>query len=401
MTDTWLISLGAGRWQIPGIQAARRAELSVLALDGDAHAPGLQEANRSMVVDIRDAQAVVSAIESSGIKPSGAISFCNEAGIVASATLREKFKLPGFGIEVAHALTNKGIQRKKWTEAGLPCPAWRVVHHAADVPGVLKEIGGTVIFKPVDSAGSRGITVLKASDPWENAFEHARNVSLTHQVIIESFIVGIEHTVETFSHGGETFILAITSKRKVPGTSNTVANQLATVQMDNMLEARIRQVCTDALRALGYRDGPGHTEVLVTEDKKVYLVESAGRGGGFMVADGLVPMVSGFDLATATALQSVGRPVTLPQIKDKMYGVLRFIASRPGKITGIHGFDSSFDVPDVVCGPIASIGQVVGRAMSDGDRFAYIISVAGSPEEASRLADIRESRIRFELEVTP
>ena len=274
--DYWLVAVGAGRWQVPGILAARRAGLKVMAVDGDKNALGFEHADWSLVVDIRDASAVLAAIAGTEIRPDGAIAFCNEAGMSTTAIVREHFSLPCAGLHTTMALTNKGIQRASWSKANVPGPQWRVVRSEAEVFPALKEIGGTVIFKPVDSAGSRGVSVIGPDENWENAFREAKKNSLAGEVIIEAFIVGVEHTVETFTHCGETHILAVTSKRKVPGTHGTVASELETAQLSVDTRSRVDSVVRQALAALGYTDGPGHTEFLLTSEGEIFLVESAG-----------------------------------------------------------------------------------------------------------------------------
>lgn len=395
--ETWLIAVGAGRWQVPGIQAARTAGLKVLAVDGDPEALGFEDADQSLAVDIRDAAQVIAATEQTGVRPAGAIAFCNEAGMLTTAALREHFDLPCAGTEVTQALTNKGVQRAQWTKAGLPCPPWFVVHAASEVPAVLAQIHGTSIFKPVDSAGSRGVNVVAQGEPWEAAFDAALKGSLSKEVIIESFIVGVEHTVETFTHRGQTHVLAVTEKKKVPGTSGTVAYELASALLGEAKRAEAGAIVARALAALGYTDGPGHTEFLLTAAGEIYLVESAGRGGGFMVADGIVPQTSGFDMSRACALQAVGRePALPPSIKPKAV-VLRFVPSRAGKVVAMTGFDAKDEMPGVLCQAMVHLGQDVGRAASDGDRMAFILTTADTIDEAQALTDAREQRIAFAM----
>lgn len=361
MRNHWLVAVGAGRWQLPGIQAARLAGLKVMAVDGNNRAKGFSQANESLVVDIRDASAVINAIVGSGINPDGAIAFCNEAGMSTTAIIRERFGLPCAGIETTKALTNKGVQRARWAEAGLPGPKWRVVRSDSEVTAALAEIGGTVIFKPVDSAGSRGVSVITPGDDWETAFHDSMMNSLVGEVIVEAFIVGVEHTVETFTQCGETHVLAVTSKRKVPGTNGTVASELESAQLGADTRFRVDSVVRKALAALGYTDGPGHTELLLTEDGEIFLVETAGRGGGFMVADGIVPISCGFNLARACALQAVGLDTELPLGNPNKVVVLRFIPSRKGTVKFVHGFGPDDEIEGLSASPSSHWDRNWGR----------------------------------------
>lgn len=396
--DYWLVAVGAGRWQVAGIQAAKRAGLKVMALDGDKQAQGFRHANLSLVVDIRDSAAVLAAIAETAIRPDGAIAFCNEAGMATTAIIREHFSMPCPGTEITRALTNKGVQRASWENANVPGPKWRVVRSDTEVPAALKEISGTVIFKPVDSAGSRGVSVIGPDESWEDAFREAKKNSLAGEVIIEAFIVGVEHTVETFTHRSETHILAVTSKRKVPGTHGTVASELESAELGADTRSRVDSVVRQALAALGYTDGPGHTEFILTDKGEIFLVESAGRGGGFMVADGIVPFTSGFDLSRACALQAVGLEPEIPRAFSQKSVVLRFVPSQPGKVVSLVGFNPEDEIPGVVCEPIVHLGQDLRKAKSDGDRMAFIIASADSLDDARIKANMREKCIKISTE---
>lgn len=393
--DYWLVAVGAGRWQTPGIKTARRAGLNVFAVDANSNAQGFEHATKSAMVDIRDPAAVLKALSHSGITPDGAIAFCNEAGMSTTAQIRNWFNLPCAGIETTQALTNKGIQREKWTNAKVPGPTWAVVRSKCEVPDALARIGGTVIFKPVDSAGSRGVSVVGQGEEWESAYTAAKQNSLAGEVIVEAFIVGVEHTVETFTHRGKTYVLAVTSKRKVSGTHGTVACELETAHLERETRLRVESVVRQALEALGYVDGPGHTEILLTAGGDIYLVESAGRGGGFMVADGVVPLSCGFDLAQACALQAVGMEPEIPKEFAERSVVLRFIPSQAGRVVSISGFQPQDEIPGVISESMVAVGQNVGHAQSDADRMAFILSAGESLPEARAKADLRERRIKI------
>jgi len=304
--ERWLVAVGAGRWQLPGIVAARSEGLKVLAVDGNPEAEGFRHADLSAIADIRDAAEVLAAVARAGIAPSGAVAFVTEAGMISAAVLRERYGLSGPGIEVARALTNKALQRERWSASGLPCPHWIVLRSPEDLKRLHGGMGGRIIFKPVDAAGSRAVTVVTEPERWFEAFMKAKDASRSGVVIAETFVEGVEHTVDTFSHNGICHILSVTIKKKLEGTNDTVASEIATCKMDPAKHSELAGIVSRALAVLGHTDGPGHTEVLQTKDGEFFLVESAGRAGGFMVGDGIATKVSGFDLARATALQAVG-----------------------------------------------------------------------------------------------
>lgn len=136
------------------------------------------------------------------------------------------------------------------------------------------------------------------------------------------------------------------------------------------------------------------------KDGSVGIVEVAGRGGGFMVFDGLVPAVSGVNIARLTALQAVGKKVSAVA-KYKKAAVLRFFPSRPGVLRKISGFEAANLLEGVEADAFAKVGDRFHQATVDGDRLGYILSHASTPPLARALADSAESLIRFDIEAYP
>ncbi|MBF8271059.1 MAG: lactate dehydrogenase [Magnetococcales bacterium] len=394
--DTWLVAVTAGRWQTHGIRSAQAAGLRVMALDGDASAPGLAIADAFAVVDIRSPDAVEKALRDSGIQPGGAIAFVSEAGMASAGHLREIWDLPGPKRVLTERLLNKYQQRSIWDAAGLPNPQWIMAENLDQVLNALKSIGLPAIIKPVDSAGSRGVSRVDDLAMIPHAVEKALSFSPSGKILVESLMVGTEYAVDTFFHKSQAWILSVTGKVKVPGSGGTVAMELASPDLDPAVVDAIGKTAVDALLALGYEEGPGHTEIILCEGNRPGLVETAGRGGGFMVFDKMVPLASGYDLATACALQAVGREP--PQVHFKRQAVvLRFFPTVPGVVRRLDGFDAASRLPGVEAAPFMEIGKVVSKADSDGDRLGYILAGAETLKVVRDLADRAEAMIHVEI----
>lgn len=117
-----------------------------------------------------------------------------------------------------------------------------------------------------------------------------------------------------------------------------------------------------------------------------------------MVFDGLVPAVSGVNIARLTALQAVGEEVSAIA-KCKKAAVLRFFPSQPGVLRKITGFESANMLEGVEADAFAKVGDRFHHATVDGDRLGYILSHASTPQLARELADNAESLIHFDIEV--
>lgn len=383
--EAWLVAICAGRWQIAGIRAAQKLGVKVLAVDGDPAAPGIQVADAGIVVDIRCPVDVVEALKAWGLPIGGATTFTAEAGMQAAGEVRAFFNLPGAGPAITGMLVEKSRQRAAWAAAGLPNPTWREVANPSDVLSAVHEVGLPCVLKPVDSSGSRGVSVIQGSTAGlTSAVDSAFAASRSGRVIVEAFATGVEHTVETFGDGRHQNVLCVTAKRKA-GAPLTVATELMTLPRESGTAREVGALAASALDALGYHSGPGHVEVIRRPDGSCVLVEAGGRGGGFGVFEYVVPLATGFDIVAATAVSALGYATMPVRRAVEQSVVLRFVPSRRGRLAGV-----SIESPashGVHVERLMEPGDVANSVSTDGDRVALILGHAETPEEALERTD--------------
>ena len=395
--EKWLIAVTAGKWQKHGIKEARSLGIKIIGVDADPEAECFDEVDYKLIIPFDNHQNIIEALRKLNFNYCGAVSFCSEVGMILAGEIREAFHLPGPYRDLCRKLIEKGIQRKIWLEAGVPGPDWKIFESIDAAFLYIQNSNLPVIIKPTDSSGSRGVTKIESlnedvKDDVLRAFKFTRS----SQVIVESFMEGTEFTVEVFVINGKVNVLAVTEKKKVEGTKGTVASELATPDRPNEIIEKLKNAVIAAFIALDYTDGPGHAEIILKKDGSVGLVEVAGRGGGFMVFNGLVPAVSGVNIAKITALQAIGVSVILESILTNS-AVLRFFPSIPGRLVSISGFETANALPGVQCEPFVTPGAVFHNAAADGDRLGYILAIASSAFEAQKLANEAEQLIKFDI----
>lgn len=136
--------------------------------------------------------------------------------------------------------------------------------------------------------------------------------------------------------------------------------------------------------------------MIVTEAGDVGVVEVAGRGGGFLVYEKLVPAVSGIDVIGLTIDLAVGKHIGEISRRPQ-HGVLRFIPSKRGVLHSVIGIDKVSKLDCVEAGMIAKAGDILRDAQTDADRIAWIMTTGSSAGEARERADNAESLISVNL----
>ena len=59
-------------------------------------------------------------------------------------------------------MINKRYQREIWSKNNIPCPNWKVFNEKdVDIKKITSTFSYPFIIKPTESAGSRGVSVIK------------------------------------------------------------------------------------------------------------------------------------------------------------------------------------------------------------------------------------------------
>ena len=266
MSLAWVVHIGAGHWQKSAVEKTQALGYRTLAVDGDPEAAGFNVSDAKLLVDISCPEAVLAAVStffsSLDCKPVAVVCTACEIGILSAGHVREFYGLPGLNLNLSKKMISKSEQRCAWSSFS----SHNFITLQLDNLDVdqLKERFGeeTVIVKPTDSSGSRGISALRACNISSADLDHAFKHSQTNEIIVESYIEGIEYTVESVRIASETHIILVTKKEKVLGTNSTVANLLVSCDLGKDRMAALHCLIQRAHDVLFYADGVCHTEVI-------------------------------------------------------------------------------------------------------------------------------------------
>jgi biotin carboxylase len=388
-----ILVVGAGTYQLPIIKDAKTMGCEVIAVDGDPQAPGLVLADIAKAVDLRDADGCLQVAKEYSID--GVVSIATEVAIESVAYVAEVLGLPGIYTKVAAAVTDKVLMRQCLVNAGIPCPRFTAAIDLEQARAAACDIGYPLVIKPVDNAGSRGVSKVDAPEQLDAAFVSALDFSRKKVVIVEEFMEGIEATVEALSYAGETEVLAISDKYHVPFPHCVAVSLNYPPYFSEDIQREIRDVVVKSINALGVDCGPTHTEVMVTRTG-VKMVEVAARGGGFKVFSDVISLASGVDAVRATLMMALGqRPDFKPRFQRGV--VLRFFnPQREGNLRQIIGVEEARKMPGVFDLVIEkSPGDAIRTITADGERPGYFIASADDRQAVMKLADDVENRVEF------
>ncbi|KAF5422775.1 MAG: Biotin carboxylase [Candidatus Methanomarinus sp.] len=387
-----IMFIGAGKYQLPGIEKAKEIGLKVIAIDRDLDAPGFKVADVPVVLDVTDIEGAIKIAKENDID--GILTVASDIAVPTVAAVAEELGLPGISPEVAKIATNKALMREKFIEHGVPSPKFRKVRTLDEAREAVEKIGASVVIKPVDNAGSRGVSKIDKIDGLIDAFYHAQKHSRVDDVIVEEFIGGIECTIEGMTYKYKTEILAISEKKKPDGQYRVATDLTYPPSFTEEVIKDIKNVVELAIEAVGIDMGATHSEVMVTPHWKPILIEVAARGGGFKVFSDVIPFVSGVDAVLENIKMCIGRK---PDIKPKYEKcvVLRFFTPNQGMLNEIIGFEEAKLVKNTDVGLFKKVGDIIPPLATDGDRTGYILAWGDTRNDAIKSADTVENIVKF------
>jgi biotin carboxylase len=391
------IFVTAGHWQLPAIIKAKEMGFYCVAIDSNPDAPGFALSDKSIVTGLNDLEKMTKAIDALNLEVCAVLSYCSEVGVFTAAQLRDYYKLGFPGCLEVSIFLDKSEQRRILDKQGFLNPKWRVFDQPRDVYGDSKLIKYPMVVKPIDSSGSRGVSVVNSADDLNKAAEIAFIHSKSKKIIVEQFINGNEYTVEVAAQKGNIQVLLVTKKIKISTEIKTVASELWSVNPGEKDFQQLSELATKVFKTFGLVKGVGHLEAIKGKDGNFYVVEAAIRGGGFNLANKMVKTVTGFDYCQWCVDTEAD-----VECNEKIFfykpTVLFFQPSEEGLLQNVSGIQEANLIPEVHVEQLLETGRAISKAISDSDRVYSAIVSADSSVNLVKKKNLIQSIVKVDYQ---
>ena len=311
MKQRKLMLLGGLRYLLPVIEAAHRHGIHVITVD---YLPGNiahKYSDEYHNVSIIDKEAVLALAQE--LQIDGIMSFAVDPGVVAAAYTAEKMGLPfQCSYEAACILQDKSRFRQFLADNGFNVPNARGYSEGDDALKDIDYFNWPVIVKPVDSAGSKGVTRVDDPADLPAAIAHALDCSPSKHFIIEDFLdkVGPSMGDECFVVDGVLKYNAFYDQFFDNEAVNPYApsGELWPSAMSQEHEQEFKAELQRLFDLLHIRTGIFNVECRVCTDSKAYLMEVSPRAGGNRLAE-ILNYAADVDIIDAEVCASVGLPL--------------------------------------------------------------------------------------------
>lgn len=308
--------------------------------------------------EARTVQTIVSAAERTPIEGILAV---GDRPTVAAAYAAQLLGLPGNLPDAARAARDKRLTRQRLRDACLPVPDGRVVSRRSDPDAVAERLTFPVVLKPAVLSGSRGVIRANCPSEFVGAFERLRRLldawdireqrdPAANDIIVESYIPGVEYAIEGVLEHGQVHILAIFDKPdplEGPFFEETI--YVTPSRASESEQAAIRDTIALAVVALGLAHGPFHAECRVN-DRGVFVLEVAARPIGGLCARALQfvgPHMQTAGLEEVLLRHASGESIAAWTREENASGVMMIPIPAGGVYRGVRGIEEARQVPHV------------------------------------------------------
>ncbi|MES5135830.1 ATP-grasp domain-containing protein [Prevotella amnii] len=345
MKQKRLMLLGGLSYLLPVIREAHNMGIYVITADYLPNNIAHKYSDEYCNVSIIDKEEVLKKAQS--LQIDGIMSFAVDPGVVSAAYVAEKMQLPfQCSYKAATILQNKHLFRQFLTENGFNSPKAKGYNNVDEALEDVDFFSWPVIVKPVDSAGSKGVSKVERKEDLSEAISYALSEAHNGYFIIEEFLEkeGNSSGIEAYIQGEQVLCNDLYDQLFDDNAVNpfTPSAEIWPSSMPLNYQCEIKEELKRLFILLNVRTGIFNVECRVSTNGKAYLMEVSPRGGGNRIAE-LQDMATGQSLISAEICKAVSLP--LPKIESPSYKgawcnyVLH--SSKPG-VLGSIDFDKDF-----------------------------------------------------------
>ncbi|OYD09610.1 ATP-grasp domain-containing protein [Paludifilum halophilum] len=316
------------------------------------------------------------------------------------AYLNQKWGIPENTSETVRICRNKAETRRVLQQADIPQPKYMTIQNG-ERPDVLS-VDFPCIVKPADDSGSKGVLMCRNRDEANHQVarlleidKNIRGQPTAQTVLLEEYVEGPEYSVEMLTHKGKSVCIGITKKTTVGFPHFIESRHIFPAPLSQDKRVELERVVRKTLEAVGFYNGPSHTEVKWTENGCKVIEVNARLAGGMIPQ--AIQLATGIDLLQEQIRIAVGQSPKVTRPKTGYAGVKFLLAERKGILSGIRGVEFVRQMKGIHSVEITSSPFTrIHPPESSYHRLGFFIAHGKDYNEVSKVMKDAEDRLTVE-----
>jgi formate-dependent phosphoribosylglycinamide formyltransferase (GAR transformylase) len=273
--------IGGGHSDVPMIVSSRKLGYRVITSGRNSNSVAHEYSDEyKYFEDYCDYNAVFELVEQVG--PDAIIPCADDLAAITCAKVAENLQIPGHdSYPAALLLHTKSEFRKLQYQLNLPTPKFIQLEDRNGAKDYLNQSKETVLIKPVDCSGGKGISRCTANEDITSIskkVEVAFNASKSKKVVVEEFINGSKHGASTFIESGKVIFL-VTDDERYDYEEYAVSSAFIPSSVSESVEADLRRSVEAIAGHLNLADGLFHLQFVI-KGTTPYIIEVMRRTPG-------------------------------------------------------------------------------------------------------------------------
>ena len=312
-------------------------------------------------ISITDKDSIVDYCKKIGIN--GVVSNASELTAQVASYVADKLGLVGIPYHTIVNIQDKSYVREKTKNIdGLGKLKNSVVPFSE-----LKSISHfPCVIKPIVGSAKKGVNFIENQKSLDNLVipEDIKK----YDFLIEQYIVGREVSVESLSFHGKHQVVQITDKLTTGAPHFVELGHLQPTSLSNEVIDKIHNLIPLILDSVGFTNGASHTEMKITPNNEIYLIEINPRGGGDEISNTLVEYTTNCNYVREMINIALD-DFSFKEINNICYAGIYFICKQNERL--IKYFQKKNEYPFIVAAEYD--GMHLKDSTTNYDRNGYIL----------------------------
>lgn len=291
--------------------------------------PGFAFGDKIYFEDTRDYEKILEIARNEQID--GIVTIGTDVAVVTIGKVCDALGLSGLSFEAGKTATDKMLMKQKYEEYGVRTARYRRIslmgaekekqqdsHSRFEnqdkdskfIEYLEKELEGLqfpLIFKAVDTSGSRGIVKAEDSSKFVEAYRAVRENTRKDYFIVEEFLEGEEFGAQSFVCRGEVQFILPHGDYVFQGDTGVPIGHWAPYELEQSVIEDAKEQLQKAVKAMGLDNCALNADFILSGGKP-YVLEIGGRAGATCLTE-LVSLYYGYNYYEKIIQAALGLPV--------------------------------------------------------------------------------------------
>ena len=272
-----IMILGAGIYQVPLIRKAKEMGLYTIVVSIAGKYPGFEIADKIYYKDTADYNSVLPIARAEKID--GIVTAGTDVAVITVGKVCDEMGLCGLSFEAAQISGNKFLMKERYAKFGIRTAKFRKISfNDVFVLDKLADLKPPLMFKAVDSSGSRGIIRVDTPTQYAETIQKVKEYTKKDYFIAEEFLEGEEFGAQAFILNGTIEFILPHGDYVFQGDTGVPVGHWVPFELKDEIIEDAKQQLQLAAKAMGLDNCAMNVDFILV-DGKPYVLEIGGRSG--------------------------------------------------------------------------------------------------------------------------